>query len=396
MSNLKVINGGMSDNTNIFKDMVFSTCKATDTRLMGVVALRITWTKKDKSFYQLFHLDYSEYGIDGYYDSNTYSNLDEEWKHMSFGLGGQEVDIDFDDCLGLIDQAISINLIHRKNHSEDLIEFQQKCDKIYEFMLEASKTKPSYPSVFMGKVIKEIENSYEAINYFIMRIYDHDFYASEYLSNLSEGYLENLFYTCDMSGSLIRNRINDMGNNKYICNSLILSESGYYYNNISIELNNKNQITSYELDQRQRISDIEAAFYTKQKEYITLFNIKVDMDQFDLKKCGLIEVINYKTKENGLLNILYNKNNKHVLRKNFFMNGDIFGIYFITKSMQLLLMSHKIVNINRMENDIMTSALMKEIELVDRYQFETQVLESFMNYYDSDFENFIYNPNPET
>ena len=392
MNKLKVINGGMLGKTNIFKDLEFSDCIATNTRLMGVVAIHITWNKGSSSFEQLFHLDYSEYGIDGYYDSNTSNDLENDWKHMSSGLGGNEVEITLEDSLGLIEQAININLIHRKNHSEDLVEFQHKCENIYNNMLEGSKLKPSIPKEFMKKVCKKIENNYEAINYFIMRIYDHDFHASLYLSDLSEGYLENLFYTCDMSGSLIRNRIIDKGNKSFLCNSLILSESGYYYNDIVIKLNDKRLVTSYTLGNRQKISDIEAAFYTKKREYITLFNILTPMDEFDLSKCNLIPVLDYKVKENGLLNIIYNNNNSHVLKKNYFMNDDVYGTYFITKSMQLLLMSHKILNINRMENDIMTSSLMKEIELVDRYQFETQVLESFMNDYDSDFENFIYNP----
>mgnify|MGYP001354381760 CR=1 FL=1 len=102
MNKLKVINGGMLGKTNIFKDLEFSDCIATNTRLMGVVAIHITWNKGSSSFEQLFHLDYSEYGIDGYYDSNTSNDLENDWKHMSSGLGGNEVEITLEDSLGLI------------------------------------------------------------------------------------------------------------------------------------------------------------------------------------------------------------------------------------------------------------------------------------------------------
>ena len=60
MKKFKVINGGLSEEKNIFSDMTVSSCKATNTRLMGVVALHIIWDNRGNEFHQLFHLDYSE------------------------------------------------------------------------------------------------------------------------------------------------------------------------------------------------------------------------------------------------------------------------------------------------------------------------------------------------
>lgn len=395
MKKFKVINGGLSEEKNIFSDMTVSSCKATNTRLMGVVALHIIWDNRGNEFHQLFHLDYSEYGIDGYYESHNSDDIKGEWLHMSSGLGGNEISVEIEDCLGLIYQSLDINLLHRKNHDSELIEFQHSCEKIYNNMLVAIGKPPSKAPVFMAKVCKAMENSYESINYFIMRIYDHDYFACKHLSGLNEDYLDNLFYTCDMTGSLIRNKIDKINDSDYRCNALILSDGGYYYIDLSLSLDQSNRIIKYGLNHRQKISDVEAAFYTKQREYITLFRIKSPMDEFDLSKCSLVISLDYKVKENGLLHVTYNENNNHVMHKNYFMNGDVYGTYFITKSMQLLLMSHKIINISKMENDVLTSPLKNDVELVDRYQFENQVLESFMNYYDPDFENFIYNPDTE-
>ncbi len=56
-------------NIIILKTIVLTSCIATDTRLMGVVARKVSWTASDGSrdkLFQLIHLDFSEYGVDDY------------------------------------------------------------------------------------------------------------------------------------------------------------------------------------------------------------------------------------------------------------------------------------------------------------------------------------------
>lgn len=49
MPKLRVVEGKLSSKYNHFKDYRFDSCIATDTRLMGVVAMKVSWTAKDGS-----------------------------------------------------------------------------------------------------------------------------------------------------------------------------------------------------------------------------------------------------------------------------------------------------------------------------------------------------------
>jgi hypothetical protein len=312
---------------------------------------------------------------------------------MSGGLGGSEINITFPEILGLISHSHNINRKHRKNHSDDLMDFQMFTEDIYENMLEASEGIVDDGTIFMDSTCKKMSNHFESINYFLMRIYDNDFCAAKHISLFSGDSLSETILLCKGNGSLIRNKILETSANKYNCKALILTDNGYYYldANIIIDPTNK-KIMEYNTNHEQKVSEIEAAFYTRQREYITMFKINSPLEDFDLEKLKFVDILDYKTKDTGFLHIIYNKNNDHVCNKNYFMSGDMYGAYFITKSNQLLLMSHKIINITKMEDDILISTLMNDLKLVDRYQFEPQILESFMNHDDSDFENFIYEP----
>ena len=96
MPEFKLVDGRLSEYYNHFGDYRLVSCQATDTRLMGVVALKLTWRGKEKSrshYYQVIHLDYSEYGIDEYLEfecipgTDTYVDNKEEmnyhWNHSS-------------------------------------------------------------------------------------------------------------------------------------------------------------------------------------------------------------------------------------------------------------------------------------------------------------------------
>lgn len=53
---LKVVEGKLSNKYNHFMDYRFDSCVATNTRLMGVVALKVSWTAKDEARISCFSL----------------------------------------------------------------------------------------------------------------------------------------------------------------------------------------------------------------------------------------------------------------------------------------------------------------------------------------------------
>ena len=71
MNELYAVEGKQSFLYNHFKDCKWDSCVATDTRLMGVIAMKITWKCGRSKIYQILHLDFSEYGIDDYLEYFT-------------------------------------------------------------------------------------------------------------------------------------------------------------------------------------------------------------------------------------------------------------------------------------------------------------------------------------
>ena len=89
MPKLRVVEGKLSSKYNHFKDYRFDSCIATDTRLMGVVAMKVSWTAKDGSrdkLFQLIHLDFSEYGVDDYRE--IFSNANNPEVVVKLGQNG--------------------------------------------------------------------------------------------------------------------------------------------------------------------------------------------------------------------------------------------------------------------------------------------------------------------
>ena len=136
MPKLRVVEGKLSSKYNHFKDYRFDSCIATDTRLMGVVAMKVSWTAKDGSrdkLFQLIHLDFSEYGVDDYREIFSNANNPEggrevrsEWKRISGGLGGSEVKIPFFTLVQLIDEVIATNEKYYERHEPFIQAFRKE------------------------------------------------------------------------------------------------------------------------------------------------------------------------------------------------------------------------------------------------------------------------------
>ena len=116
---LSLVEGRLSDRYNHFAEYEFDSCQATDTRLMGVIALKVSWKGKDNPrarYFQVIHLDYSEYGIDEYLEfdcvpgTDSYRTNKEDmnyyWRHFTGVMGGNIVRITADAMLRLLDMAV--------------------------------------------------------------------------------------------------------------------------------------------------------------------------------------------------------------------------------------------------------------------------------------------------
>ena len=421
MPELKVVEGKLSNKYNHFNDYRFDSCIATDTRLMGVVAMKVSWTAKDGSkdkLFQLIHLDFSEYGVDDYRE--IFSNAENpeggrevrsEWKRISGSLGGKEVKIPFFTMVQLIDEVVATNEKYYEGHELFIQDFRKETLIRLDLMKEASRKLLHETSAFEDKskegqqlICKSPLTSFELINYFLMRMLDKDFHGASFLGEVNVSEMERSRFKEIGLAELVRNKISKATTaatptgeaTVYKCRFTALSDT-YIYGEALITLSPRSltrtrRILEFEVTTLMHISNYEAALQLQQAEYITLYELTVPAEAFDLDDSVFGADATMSPAPNGIVYVLYNKDNYHVDSSNYFMNHDLYGAYLLTPNDELVVMSHDIIKITNMEADIGRSMNSSKLKLRGRYKLETQVFKSFSETSGAKFSEMIYSP----
>ena len=216
MAELKLIHGKQSVKYDHFREFDFESCRAVCTRLMGVVALKVTWrgmADRRERMYQVIHLDYSEYGIDEYQEfictpgNEDFAEKKEEmtalWNHFVSVMGGQLESIDEACMLRLIEDALPLASedVSREYDSEENREFRSYARLRLGLMQDALNCRGITSADCSSRDAIETTSplrlsAYETINYFIMRLVDSDFAAASYLSSMKTDDLRD----CELTG----------------------------------------------------------------------------------------------------------------------------------------------------------------------------------------------------
>lgn len=413
--------GSLSENYNIYNEYRFKECYATNTRLMGVVAMRLLWVSKtdhDKYLHQLIHLDYSEYGIDEYFEFIEENNkaiiplygdsidMIYSWEKMSMSLGGVEKKIPLHYALGFICSSLLIGKKFYKFHEYEIKKFYSYSIKRINFML-MSLGLPNFDEYFteapdyMYSLFPKDMTAVETINYFVMRLMDKDYDAACMLSHMPFDSLMNNklsklgILTLMKNHSDLVKKTSKEGSEEYVysCKSLLLGKE-YYYSLLEIGVkrsfsSDKYRVSYYNLDFINRISAFEAALLLRREEFITTFKINGRLENFDPSDMFLmLKGLPYRV-TSGILYMIYNSNNFHVKNSNYYMNEDVYGAILITDYGEVIVMSLDVAKIDMLEKIIMSSPAALKINLLDRYKFENQIFQSFTKSSGMSFEDFL-------
>lgn len=413
MNRFTVVEGKHSFLYNHFKEYNFSSCVATDTRLMGVVAMKMTWISKTSRFRicQIIHLDFSEYGIDDYMEYlsapayrsfspiSSASELKDQWERVSGSLGGKEIEISLGAAVQLIEMALNTNQKYYRYHEADVQEFREHTIARIHLMIEAAKEDASYIACSPLSATKAVclpsLTPSETMNYFLMRMCDMDYTGAAVLSTLEAEALSHIAGWKYSMMTMIHNQIRK-GNaaNTYYCTTLTQDDKGYLYARVTLTLDTSGgrkaaKVSSIECNCFQRISEAEMAMHMKHPEYITVYDINCDIEDLDLDMSPMVSGSQMSAVPNGILYLRYNESNAHVNSNNYFMNNDVYGAYLITPQGQLVLMSPEIMKISTMELDIASHYFMNELKLSGRYKFDTQVFQTFCELPGTRFEDIL-------
>ena len=376
------LDGKPADNTEEQKPYIFVSAWITDTRLMGVNAMCISWKDRlDTELHQFFYFDAVDTGFERF-DEVTGSDADQlKEKEASYagGLGGRKIDLTEDEALYLIQYFIKVN----KRTGEPLPNITIRLKRMLQHKIEPDdETKAN----IMQKICKAPLSTNERVNYFMMRICDSDEDGIRFLSGGRLGHevspARGNLYT------LHSNKITFETKNKAVCRSLVECDQKYELWISEIRLN-RGVISLYKRTSRMKISDTEAYMSLSHSEFIMVFKLAEDAEKLTQDSTPFTRRSSFVEEEDGVSFMLFRPNNNHVDTSDFKLYDDIFGIYHITSTGQFICSSSDQRDLAMMELDLVFSPIYKSMELIGNYELNEPVMAQFLSSGYDDFNDFL-------
>lgn len=428
---LSLVEGRLSDRYNHFAEYEFESCQATDTRLMGVVAMKITWRGRDKArarYFQIIHLDYSEYGIDEYLEfecipgTDTYKDNKEDmnyyWQHFTGVMGGKVVSIPAETMMKLIEMALPLASegIDREYDDDENREFRAYAVMRLGFMKKELErhgysAEGCGPEAAMRAVTPQKLATCETINYFIMRLVDRDFDAAAMLSYIDRSELEKSELAEAGIQTLVRSRIKKSDQEKdvpadgksfpYRCRITTLGRDGYYHATFVIYLSGDYRskdpfVTQLDIGSVVRLSEYESAIQVARREYITVFECPDNiLNGFDGRNIAPLISADQSIVPNGWLYTIYNKDNSHVNKSDYRLGDDVYGYALLSIGGEFVLMSNEMTRISMLDNATAMSLYAPYLKLSGRFMIETPIFHTLCHTHGAYFADLI-EQNPES
>lgn len=396
----KVIDGGLSEGSRDSRKK-FISAYITNTRLMGVVGISVHWKLIDNEtnteFYQCFYLDAEEYGFDSYEyvvgpdTPETEAKAEALADRLMGGLGGKRVPISEREARSLVQEYVFMNSrLSIPVPEEADIEFIMRP----EVVLSLKERK-----ALMDKQCEELYGEYQLINYFIMRCVGSDLEAAKYLVS---GHVLLKDFAGKAPATLMRNESEQSdteisyGKNTdtfntskvYRCQSLIERETSFEIMTSKITVENM-KVTAFEVLTTEKISLMEANLLTRREEYTILAYLNMDPQDFTKESTFFSQISQETAYETGRMFMMFNPDNSHVAERVYKLFNDVFGLYFVTDSGQLLISSFSLDNLNKLERDVLLSLGREKADMAAKYHFDMPVLYEFVKSGYPDFEAFV-------
>ncbi len=360
----------------------------TNTRLMGVVGMKLYWeNEKGDEYIQFFHLDFEEYGIDGYESLIDGSKDEIEFisSKMMGGLGGKFVRISKREGIYLLNESYKINI----SNNESLPQGVEEYDFLLRTKLDMNK---DAEDKIWEKMCEDISNDFQLANYFVMRAVGFDKKGQQFLfeQDKAQG-----FNPTEKPYTLIKNVTQlsyiEKDTKYYNVESLIDLDKGYQLiiSKLGIKETEKGlKIVYAEINSKMKISSIEATFQLKKPEYILVYSLEdlVEVvEKFDKDKPNAMQNIH----ETGFLYTEFNLNNDHVRNSTYYLNGDIFAVYFITTKNQLAVSTFSKENLDEIKKYLRGKSMGGMLELEGEFKTDTPILYEFVHSGYEDFFDFL-------
>jgi len=244
----------------------------------------------------------------------------------------------------------------------------------------------------VAKILTEIRSDYQLIHYFLMRIFGMDLKGAAYLcapTFLSAGGPQTFLTE---HSTFLRNTIEEYldenGRLSYLCESLVETGNKHWLVISELEIC-EGRITTARRKSAFEISLYEASMMLSRWEYVTVYEILKDPDDFDIEFTTYSLGTMRTEHTNGEMFMEFKKDNNHVDQRVFNLSDDINCLYYLTDFGQLILAAYSLEAIGLMEDRLHGSALSSAVFPSARYQFQEPVLYEFAQSDYEDFEEFL-------
>lgn len=399
----KVIKGGI-DIPKTEHGRTFISGYATDTRLMGVIGLELTWdvlrNSRIETLHQIFYLDCEEFGIESYTEGfgDAPAEIIEERTRLYGALGGDSVSVTEKEARFLIQSHLQIN----SKYNQPL---PDRCDR-FVFLTKPAQTLSGaeYKSL-MKKLSGFAQGENYIINYFLMRCVSGDSRGAAIL--MDDAILDDAALTPDfqpdMSGcdifmdstpqTLCRNSIEAVGeqdDHTFFCQSLVEYNNKYHVLTSVITLNKAHtRVREAHKQSHFRISSAEAAMLMNRSEFITVYEVLDYSEEFIEAFTRFASVFTETVYENGRLYVDFNDTNAHVGKPVYMINNDIHAMYYLTDYGQILVMGYTFEAVQDAEFRLYLSMMPFPIALSMKYEFKEPIFYEFIKSDHIDFGEFI-------
>ena len=400
MAEFKILKGGLPDHP----EYKFIDAYVTDTRLMGVIGLRVHWLEYPidpldvdgiKDIYHFYYYDLEELGLDSL---KIFELADEEGIRLATracfgGLGANLMMCSEKEARYLINHFVE-DTIAKKEQLPKSLEMAQFVLEDKPVLTEEELKNLNY------KMCTGIRTNYGVVNYYLMRSFGRDFEGASFLVCGSDKkpawpsdqieHIENI--SLDTPATFLHNTIEDFlnsdGSTSYLNESVVQAEDGYYMVASEIKVAGQRVIFAKKKSQF-KISVEEASMILNRGEFVTAYKIISPMEDFDVDFASFSIGTTRTEHEAGDMYMDFKPNNDHVEEKVFKLNADLDALFFVADAGELLVATYDINDMTRIEHEIQNSSLVIDVVMIARMQFPSEILFEFAQSGYETFGDFI-------
>ncbi|MBR3147456.1 MAG: hypothetical protein IKF54_04855 [Eubacterium sp.] len=391
----RVIKGGLEDSPREEEEQkpyAFVSAWITDTRLMGVNAMRVIWKDRlGNDIHQFFYFDAVDTGFERFQEIAGSDEKELREAEISFagGLGGKKFGLSEEEALFLIQDFLRVN----KKTGEAPARIGIRLSRMLAEDIELSDEKRI---ALFQRICKTPLSANETVNYFMMRIADSDNAGIRYLSNGSltakDSPARGTLYT------VYRNKIQWKDKNHAECESLLERDDGYemWISEIGLSAGDGSSsermskyVSSYKRLSRMRISDTEAFMTMSHSEFVMVYespggHVELSLDSTPFtRRSSMVE------ENDGVSYMLFRPDNNHVDTRDYRLYDDIFGIYHLTSTGQFICSANSQHDMAMLELDLVFSPIHTDLKLKGNYEFNEPVMAQFLSSGYDDFNDFV-------